>query len=464
MKNKVFLVTRDRDNFCIEKKILIMIALSLGIISLVSSSFSQKVPDKLRNIQPQSVQTQLTPRQIVEKVLPSLVVIFAQDKQGKTVSQGSGFVYKPGLIATNLHVFKRASSGFVKAINSEKHYNIVEVVDMDRRNDICIVRIEDRSIPQLPLGDDSKLGVGDEVFAFGNPKGLEGSVSKGIISSIRNNIGLIQIDAAISPGSSGGPIVNQKAEVIGIAVAALMEGQNLNFSVPVKYVLELKERFNFPVSVAGFFSVNDRDNERLKGPVKSYSRVYARYEYDEAADRYVEESQKEIVAMKAFDEYGNLVEEKSYHYGEFVWKYTYSYDGKGFIVRRNYEDYEGKRESWEESIDKVISLNTRDVRLSGIHTAQADTFVYDSLGNLLESSVQTKDGLWHTLYLYDRNGFETESKEYLNEKLSKASRYTYELDQYGNWIKRFRTVYDSRWASLGYVPNSVLYQNITYFE
>ncbi len=245
---------RVNTKFLIASKIQIII---INAALTVTFGFGQKLPNKSQPIKTQITQERLTPRQIVDKVLPSVVVIFAQDKQGKTISQGGGFVFKSGLIATNLHIFRRASSAFVKVANSEKRYNITSVVDMDLRHDICAVRIDDRSIPQLSLDEANKLGIGDEVFAFGNPKGLEGSVSKGIISSIRNNLGLIQIDAAISPGSSGGPIVNQQAQVIGIAVSALTSGQNLNFSVPIKYLLALKEQFNFPLSVAGVLSVGD---------------------------------------------------------------------------------------------------------------------------------------------------------------------------------------------------------------
>lgn len=435
-----------------------LIWLILGIILSVTPNFSQKTTNKSRPVSP------LTPRQIVSKVLPSLVVIFAQDKQGKTISQGSGFVYKPGLVATNLHVFERASGGFIKIPNSEKIYNIVAIVDMDFRRDICIIRIDDKSIPTLPLGDDKKLAVGDEVFAFGNPKGLEGSVSKGIVSSIRNDLGLIQIDAAISPGSSGGPIVNQQAEVIGIAVSTLVGGQNLNFSIPINYLLALKERFNSSVQTVGIMSVNDRENEQIKGQVKEYSQKYAEYNYDESTDKYLEEPSKRMVAKKVFNEFGNLIEETSFHYGEFSWKYSYFYDEKGFMTRRNYEDFEGKRESWQDSFDMVIYLKSSNVRLSGVHDSGIGTFVYDNFGKILESSLPTDSGQWRTVYSYDRNGFEIESKEYLNEKISKVRRYTYEIDSNGNWTKRFLTLYDSRWSSIGYVPTSVVYRDITYFE
>ncbi len=139
----------------------------------------------------------LSARQIVERVMPSVVLVVTQDKQGETIAQGSGFVYKQGLVATNLHVFSRASGAFVRLVGGSVNYKVTEVVGIDIRHDLCVVRIEDKTIAPLVLSNSSKPSVGDEVFAFGSPKGLEGTVSKGIVSGIRSDLGLIQIDAAI---------------------------------------------------------------------------------------------------------------------------------------------------------------------------------------------------------------------------------------------------------------------------
>lgn len=96
----------------------------------------------------------------------------------------------------------------------------------------------------MPLGNSDIVQVGDSVFAVGNPQGLEGTFSQGIISSIRQ-IGtetLLQLTAPISPGSSGGPVLNSQGEVIGVSVATFRGGQNLNFAIPAKYLRELLTR------------------------------------------------------------------------------------------------------------------------------------------------------------------------------------------------------------------------------
>jgi S1-C subfamily serine protease len=182
----------------------------------------------------------LTARQIVDRVLPSVVLVIAEDENGEAISWGSGFFYRPGLVATNLHVLTRASKASVKVLKDGVTYGVAEVRGIDIRRDLCVLRVDDTSTPPLVMSTPSDpyelpdAAVGDEIYVAGNPKGLEGSFSRGIISGIRSELGLIQIDAPISPGSSGGPVVDNHAEVIGIAVSSVVGGQNLNFAIPIE--------------------------------------------------------------------------------------------------------------------------------------------------------------------------------------------------------------------------------------
>ena len=93
----------------------------------------------------------------------------------------------------------------------------------------------------LPLGDNDTVQIGMPVYVTGNPRGLEGTFSDGLISAIRevNGRKLFQMTAPVSPGSSGGPVLNSSGEVIGITVSQVKDGQNLNFAVPVNYLKEL---------------------------------------------------------------------------------------------------------------------------------------------------------------------------------------------------------------------------------
>ena len=122
-----------------------------------------------------------------------------------------------------------------------KKYRIMGVVAVDTQHDLVLLQLSQvRAVP-LKLGDVSQLETGEAIYALGNPEGLEGTISPGIVSGIRlRQIGgsenLMQITAPISHGSSGGPVVNVRGEVIGVAVSQLRDGQNLNFAVPAPYL------------------------------------------------------------------------------------------------------------------------------------------------------------------------------------------------------------------------------------
>jgi hypothetical protein len=307
----------------------------------------------------------LTARQIVDKVLPSVVVIVAQDENGEAVGQGSGFFYKPGFVATNLHVFTRASQAYAKVLDRGITYKVVEVVGIDMRRDLCVVRVDDNSTPPLVLSGANSPAVGDEVFVVSNPKGLEGSVSKGIVSGIRKDIALLQIDAAISPGSSGGAVVNDRAEVIGIAVSTLVGGQNLNFAVPVEYLSSLKLYFKVPVVVAGAFSVKDRDKEKLRGLARSVTTRSSLFGYDQRSDKYFEKP-AETTAKSVYDLDGNEIEKWFYgKNGELFFKHFYAYDENGFKTRRIEEYRDGTRKEYKISLEESASEKVRDKQFSG---------------------------------------------------------------------------------------------------
>ncbi len=181
------------------------------------------------------------PSEIARKVMPSVVLITTEDDKGQALARGSGFVVAEGVIATNLHVIRSASRAFVKVVNGETPLEVLGVVAENRQWDLVLLAVKDLNAPPLPIGDSAALQVGDDVYAVGNPHGLEGTFSAGIVSSIRRieADALLQITAPISPGSSGGPIVNKDAEVVGVATLSVQEGQNLNFAVAAAQLAEL---------------------------------------------------------------------------------------------------------------------------------------------------------------------------------------------------------------------------------
>jgi len=164
-----------------------------------------------------------------------VVLVVMQDDHGQPIALGSGFVVHDGQVVTNRHVIAGAVSGFVRFVDKTTKFQIAGTVAVDDAHDLAIVAVTDLKAPSLPLGDSNKVAVGDDVYAVGNPQGLEGTFLQGIVSAIRRVGGdaILQMTAPISPGSSGGPILNNNGEVIGIAAATFTGGQNLNLAIPV---------------------------------------------------------------------------------------------------------------------------------------------------------------------------------------------------------------------------------------
>jgi hypothetical protein len=179
--------------------------------------------------------------QLAQRTFPSVVMIVTSEAHGQPLALGSGFVVGDGVIATNMHVIEGAAAARAKVIGRAETYTVSGVLSTDSVADLALLKVDGLDAPSLQLGQSKQAEVGDQVFAVGNPEGLEGTFSEGIVSGIRE-IGsgrLLQITAPISPGSSGGPVIGAKGEVLGIAVATVKEGQNLNFAVPVSYLKAL---------------------------------------------------------------------------------------------------------------------------------------------------------------------------------------------------------------------------------
>ena len=203
-----------------------------------------------------------SPQQIAEAVLPSTVLLEMTDSNGRQYGGGSGFFVGEGEIATNFHVVEGADKGRAKLFGQDQWYEIEGYTALEVDNDLIILKIKspDQTIvdtPVLPLGDSDNVHIGDSIYAVGNPVGLEGTISDGIISGIRHRdpsqgtyYTRIQITAPISPGSSGGAVLNTKGEVIGVSVSVIPSynppdaqyitvAQNLNFAIPSSYLKRL---------------------------------------------------------------------------------------------------------------------------------------------------------------------------------------------------------------------------------
>jgi Flp pilus assembly protein TadD len=168
----------------------------------------------------------------------SVVVIVAVDREGHSASQGSGFVVREdGAVATNYHVISGATD--VKIKIGPKVVDVEGVLYVDVDNDVALLKIAGTGYPTVHVGDAGALLVGAKVYAIGSPHGLENTISEGIVSGIReidSKRKILQMTAAISPGSSGGPVFNEKGEVVAIATFLIEANQNLNFALPVNLI------------------------------------------------------------------------------------------------------------------------------------------------------------------------------------------------------------------------------------
>lgn len=180
-------------------------------------------------------------RKIVQKTLPSVVLLLMEDAHGQQVSLGSGFFVRDGVIAAGLHVIEGAHKGYYKHVGYKKKYRLAGIVAVDPAHDLVLLAAPGARAAPLPFGDSRKVAVGDPIYAVGSPKGFEGTFSQGIVSGIREaeSRTLLQITAPVSRGSSGGPVLNAEGNVIGMAMATYGGGQNLNFALPATYVQAL---------------------------------------------------------------------------------------------------------------------------------------------------------------------------------------------------------------------------------
>lgn len=184
----------------------------------------------------------------ISRVEESLVYIEAIGED--FINNGSGFVYKikdnKNYIVTNYHVVEGYREIYV--YNSNKRKVSAEILDFDKKSDIAILEInDDLNLKEVIIGDSSKLNIGDEVFAVGTPIDYRyfSTFTKGIVSYLNRNIEVdgniyntIQIDASINGGNSGGPLINNKGNVVGIVFIKESDIEDVGFALPINDLIE----------------------------------------------------------------------------------------------------------------------------------------------------------------------------------------------------------------------------------
>lgn len=216
---------------------IFMLASSFGAQSAYSQPFKRVLDqDEMINIT------------VYEKINPAIVAIDAEVDEG--TSSGTGCIIDSnGLILTSSHVIDGAKSIEVTTYKGET-YKATLTTKLGKNDDLALLKIDSKSsLKTIKLGDSSKVKVGQKVLALGNPFGFNGTLTTGIVSRIDYTRNKIQTDAAINPGSSGGPIVNVNGEVIGISQSIFNPDNNksnigIGFAIPVNEAKLLLSQYN----------------------------------------------------------------------------------------------------------------------------------------------------------------------------------------------------------------------------
>ena len=218
-----------------------------GNTTLSSPSTAPSTPAKGAGLsgKPSPIQPfKLTTAEIAARATPSVVIVENFNEDGEKAGQGSGYVFSgDGVIITNYHVIRGAKSLTVR-VPGQEPYRVDSVLGYEIDHDVAALQLTGSSLPALLTETMEEPKVGDRVVAIGAPLGLESTVSEGIVSALRSvgTMHIIQTTASISPGSSGGPLLNEYGRGIGLTTATVQDGQSLNFVVSAKHVSELLSR------------------------------------------------------------------------------------------------------------------------------------------------------------------------------------------------------------------------------
>ncbi len=206
-----------------------------------AGAFSKSSYDEVYNVsafENADKDVSLTSEEIYKKCSPAVFYIETYDAKGNATGSGSGFfIASDGTAVTNFHVIEGVASAKIRTTDG-RVYKVSGVYDFDSKNDWAILKIDGNNFPYLEIEKGGVTG-GQTVYAIGSPIGLENTISEGLISNadrIIDGIKYIQISVPISPGSSGGALINKNGKVVGITSAGFSEGQNLNLAMPISVI------------------------------------------------------------------------------------------------------------------------------------------------------------------------------------------------------------------------------------
>lgn len=426
----------------------------------------------------------LSTRQIADRVRPALVLVETFAPDGQPVGIGSGFFLgSTGNVMTNLHVLKWASTARIKAFGDGVTYPVTTVFAVNVASDLCILHVQSTKLKGLDISIGADVAPGDPIIVAGNPKGLEATISRGIVSAVRTESGLLQIDAPISAGSSGGPVVNEVGDVIGVVVSTYVGGQNLNFAVPTYRPFKVHQ-VDWGVKDVAILALSDVEYQHYRGRPQSVVTSSAKVSYDSQTGRYVEGPQIES-ERESFNSDGmRLAGAYLYFNGVAGMTLRFEYQD-GSVIKtlggtdpddRTSPDTEygwlggaAKRRLWIRYSDSdAIDKNCR----AAVIRSERPKCTYwlesrDASGNTVTSEnygvFSGKDRYRVTLVTreFDNSGRLVENRLSTDGTLDSVWRYTYETDAVGNWTKQTRIDVDPQSGEETVVE--ITYRRIKYF-
>jgi Flp pilus assembly protein TadD len=225
---------------------LAVFVFALSLIGCAQEVRAQSNPSEVANSDKlKVVDRQETLPELVRRVKPSVVSVLTYDTKGEPLISGSGFFVRPGEVVTNMHVIKGAHRVEIHTLEGKgRTFPVSGALAVDDEADLALLKVDLPAERSRPLMLTTSLpDEGEQVFLIGNPLRLEGSVSEGIVSAVREvpDLGrIIQTTAPVSHGNSGSPLFNMRGQVIGIITVKVTNGQNINLALGVSRIMALK--------------------------------------------------------------------------------------------------------------------------------------------------------------------------------------------------------------------------------
>ncbi len=361
----------------------------------------------------------LSPNEIYEEAKKFTCEIRTYDKNGIALTVGTGFfVSSDGIIVTDFHVIDTAESA-VAVMSDGRKFSITSVLGYDSKKDIALLSADAENVPFASFG--SNVKVGDDIFVLGSPKGYTGTFSRGnvsaadrVITELDNGTRYIQITAPVSTGNSGGPVLDNKGNVIGIVAMSHNEAQNLNFAIPVGEIGKID--ISSPVTLSELSSKSDGFSGEIllssKGITMRKGGTAMVYAVVSASEEYTLEclSDNDSVTVFTGRNYGNVT---------VIYISAKENCTAGITVR--FKDRNTKTAAMNVTVD-----DTAPVTYCGLPVSVPDFGIYS--GCQVSECHENTDGgnsVFSFLYSTDSPAFEKDSAE----KVMKS--YMTELESYG---------------------------------